>query len=579
MKRIVGRGSTVYGIVTVYVVFSGIWIYLSDIMLGQIVSDPVIATRLSIYKGFLFILITAGILIFLIGRYTRSMNRDMAERIRAEKEASLFRTLVEYTRDPVYILDPRDGGKMVYANQAACSHYGLTLEELLQMRIPDWDPDFDVADLMPLLEEMKRGKVVRFETTHRIASGKLVPVEVTANYLVHDGRELSTGYFCDISERKAMEAALKDSEARYRALSQEFQALLDCIPDGLTLLSPDMRILWVNSVGGQSLGLTATEQIDRHCYKIRHGLDSPCPGCLVRDTFATGKPQWMIRMVGTPPNEHMLELRSIPIKDDGGQVVKVFEVSRDITELKKAEAERLELERTLLHARKLESLGILAGGIAHDFNNILTGILGNLSLLRFSLNNDDAGLTRLDRCESAVKQATGLAKQLLTFAKGGEPVRKVIDPARVIETSVPFALRGSRVASEVMIADDLWPVDADEAQIGQVISNLRINADQAMPRGGVVRVEAVNDLLGRDQISTLEAGPYVRVSVCDHGNGIPPEHLDRIFDPYFTTKGSGTGLGLTSVYSIVKKHGGEVLVRSSVGTDRHSNFIFPPLRG
>ncbi|HTP66436.1 MAG TPA: ATP-binding protein [Geobacteraceae bacterium] len=564
--------ATVWRIITIYVLCNGLWLGIFSVILGQPASIPPGFNNSDIVFAFISLLFNSVILYFLIDRYTRNLERDISELAKAEKEASLYKTLIEYTRDPVYILDPKDSGKMVYANQAACFHYGKPLEELLTMRISDWDPDFDITRIGPILEEMKQGKSIRFETRHRVASGRVVPVEVTVNRLIYDGRELSAGYFYDISERKTMEAALKESEARYRVLSQEFQALLDCVPDGLTLISPDFRILWLNAVSGNIINMAAEEQIGRHCYEVRHGFDAPCTNCLVRDTFMTGEPGCVVKTVGNPPNEHTLELQSVPIKDECGHVVKVFQVGRDMTEQKKAEAERLELERKLLHARKLESLGVLAGGIAHDFNNILTGILGNLSLVRVCLPEDHVARNRLGRCETAAKQATGLTQQLLTFARGGEPVKKIIDPAPVIENGVRFALRGSRVASEVSISDHLWPIDADEAQIGQVINNLLINADQAMPHGGLVRVEAVNSLVSRNEAGSLGPGPYVRISVSDQGTGIPPENLDMIFDPYFSTKSSGTGLGLTSVYSIVQKHGGEILVRSQVG--KGSTFVF-----
>jgi PAS domain S-box-containing protein len=274
MGKIEGR-TAVWQIVAAYAAFSGLWIYLSDTILGWIIRDRALIIQLSIYKGFLFIVVTAAILFHLICRYARAMERELVERSQAENEAAMFRKMVEFTRDPVYILDPKDGGRMVYANQAACSHYGWTLEEILTMRIPDWDPDFDTANLEPYRQLMKEGKSIRFETRHRVASGELVPVEVTANLLVHGGRELTMGYFFNISERKALENALLASEERNRRLSQELQALLDGIPDGLTLLSPDLRILWVNSLHEQLLNVKMGDQLGRKCHELRHGLDQP----------------------------------------------------------------------------------------------------------------------------------------------------------------------------------------------------------------------------------------------------------------------------------------------------------------
>jgi PAS domain S-box-containing protein len=495
--------------------------------------------------------------------YLCSVARDITDRVAAEKETLFFRSLVELTRDPFYVLSPDDGCRMVYANRAACQHYEMGLEQLKTMCIPDWDPAFEMDSVDVLLREMREGKPVRFETVHRVASGRLVPVEVTASTLVYDGREYTCGYFYDITERKAMEEALKESEARYRTLSLEFQTLLEGFPDGVTLLSPDMTVLWVNAVAADATGIEPEDIVGRHCYEVRHGLDAPCEGCIVGKTFLTGEA--VKTVIFFQPLRRTIELRSVPVKDENGNVVKVVEIGRDITEQVAAEGERLELERKLLHAQKLESLGILAGGIAHDFNNILTGIMGNLSILRMMMPEERKSLERIDKCEQAVSQATGLTCQLLTFSKGGDPVKKPTDLRHIIENAVSFALTGSSVAAEITIENDLWPVEADEGQMGQVINNLLINAAQAMPGGGVVHVDATNRLMERNEHASLKEGRYVRIVVRDQGQGIAPEHLPKIFDPYFTTKEAGTGLGLTSAYSIVRKHGGDIYVTSEIG--------------
>lgn len=505
--------------------------------------------------------------------YICAIARDVTERVRAERDASFFGTLIEFSRDPFYVLDPADGYRMVYANRAACEHYGVTLEQLQTMRIPDWDPAFDMACVDGLLEQMRTGKQARFETLHRVASGKLVPVELTSSYLIHDGREYTCGYFYDISERKAMEEALRESESRYRKLFLEFQALLDGIPDGLTLLTPDLKVLWANPAAARATGHNPTDLIGQHCYEVRHGIENSCEGCIVQDTFRTGEQRETLTMSSTGRS---FELRSVPVRDEEGKVVKVIEIGRDITEQIAAEAERIELERKLLHAQKLESLGVLAGGIAHDFNNILTGITGNLSILRMQLPEGHKGFARIDRCEKAVSQATGLTCQLLTFSRGGDPVTKPTDLRLLIENAVSFALTGSNIAAEVTIADDLWPVEADEGQFGQVINNLLINAVQAMPQGGMVRVSAENRLLAHQGLSEEER--YVAMLVSDQGEGITTENQAKIFDPYFTTKQTGTGLGLTSAYSIVRKHSGAISFTSEPGKGTTFEILLPASR-
>ncbi len=443
------------------------------------------------------------------------------------------------------------------------------------MRIPDWDPEFDMSSVDELYQQMRDGKPARLETVHRVALGKLVPVEVTSSLLVHDGREYTCGYFYDITERKAMEEALRESESRYRGLFLEFQALLNGIPDGLTLLSPNLEVLWANPAAARATGHEPQDLIGSYCYQVRHQLDKPCSNCIVLETLRTGELNETLQASHTGRS---IELRSVPVRDEGGKIVKVIEIGRDVTDQIAAEAERNELERKLLHAHKLESLGILAGGIAHDFNNILTGILGNLSILRMQLPEGHKGQERIDRCEKAVSQATGLTCQLLTFSKGGDPVKKTIELRHLIEHSVSFALTGSNVASKVNIPDDLWPVDADEGQLEQVLNNLLINAVQAMPRGGVVRVAAANLVPEQLESGASQLKQYVAIVVSDDGEGIAPENLAKIFDPYFSTKETGSGLGLTSAYSIVRKHGGDISVTSEPGKGITFEIIIPASR-
>jgi signal transduction histidine kinase/CheY-like chemotaxis protein len=251
-----------------------------------------------------------------------------------------------------------------------------------------------------------------------------------------------------------------------------------------------------------------------------------------------------------------VDVTSISFNYQGRDAVLV--VARDIGERKKMQEE-------LLKAQKLESLGVLAGGIAHDFNNILTGILGSLSISRLQLDPSHTIARHLEQCEKAAIQAVELARQLLTFSRGGEPVKKLIVLSSLIREASAFVLSGSNVSSNIEVADDLWCMDADEGQLSQVLHNLLLNAVQAMPDGGELRVRAVNETLGTDNRCQLPSGSYLRIAVEDRGYGIPQENLDRIFDPYFTTKSQGSGMGLASVYSIVKRHGGAVEVSSTLG--------------
>jgi signal transduction histidine kinase len=227
--------------------------------------------------------------------------------------------------------------------------------------------------------------------------------------------------------------------------------------------------------------------------------------------------------------------------------------------------ERKRMEEELLRVQKLESIGVLAGGIAHDFNNLLTAILGNISLTKMYANPEDKGYKRLTEAEKACLRARGLTQQLLTFSKGGAPIKKVAFIRGLIRDSASFALIGSNVRCEFSISGDLWPVEVDEGQISQVINNMVINADQAMLEEGVIRVRAENVNVGLRNGLPLKEGRYVKITIEDNGIGIPEEHLVKIFDPYFTTKQKGNGLGLATAYSIIKGHNGYIEVESEVG--------------
>ena len=248
------------------------------------------------------------------------------------------------------------------------------------------------------------------------------------------------------------------------------------------------------------------------------------------------------------------------------------QLCREISERKRAEDE-------LIKAQKLESLGVFAGGIAHDFNNILTSILANLSFARMQLSPSHTISKRLEECEKATVRASELTRQLLTFARGGEPVKKLIDPAPLIREAASFVLRGSTVRSIVDLPADLWCLEADAGQLSQSLHNLIINAAQAMANGGEVTVRGANESLDADNPHRLPLGDYIRITIEDHGCGISRENLARIFDPYFTTKSQGSGLGLASVYSIVKRHGGTVGISSTLGVGSSFDIHLPASPG
>lgn len=230
---------------------------------------------------------------------------------------------------------------------------------------------------------------------------------------------------------------------------------------------------------------------------------------------------------------------------------------RDISERKKSETERLTTS-------KLESLGTLAGGIAHDLNNILTVISGNIGLAQIEAPADGGSLLGfLSKAGQAAQHAAHLSSQLLTFSKGGAPLKKVVSIGELLEHAAEFALYGSNLRADFDIAVDLWKAEVDAGQIEQVVNALMLNAREAMPQGGTVRVRARNIVFEENAEASLSSGRYIKVTISDRGSGISEELRSRIFDPYFTTKPTGTGLGLAISYSIVKKHGGLLVLENS----------------
>lgn len=236
--------------------------------------------------------------------------------------------------------------------------------------------------------------------------------------------------------------------------------------------------------------------------------------------------------------------------------------------------QRRQVEEELLRARKLESLGVLAGGIAHDFNNFLTIVQCNLELAETHLDSGEPVHEILEQTAVACRRATALASQLLTFGKGGAPVRRTAGVAPLIRDAVALVCAGSRVSLKADIADELWSAEIDAEQISQALHNILLNARQAMPEGGVIEVRAENVVEDAGS-EILTAGNYVRISVRDQGCGIQPDLVPRIFDPYFTTKQTGCGLGLATAHAIVAKHNGRIAVTSQPGQGATFSMYLP----
>jgi len=341
------------------------------------------------------------------------------------------------------------------------------------------------------------------------------------------------------------------------------ESIISAMGDGISIQDVDFTVVYQNQVHKDLVG----PRVGEYCYQAYAERQTPCEPCPVALTLADGMMHRIERTVTLSGMVRHLEITACPLRDASGRVIAGIEVVRPIDERKR-------LQEETVKSAKLESLGLLAGGLAHDFNNYLTSILGNIGLAMRSFEKDDDGLERLNDAEKATLRAAELTRRLLTFAKGGSPVKQSASLADVARDSVKFTLSGSNVRAEYVFPEDLSPVEIDTGQMSQVFNNLAINALHAMPAGGTLTVAARN-IRVCDELPPLLAGEYVRVSVIDTGVGIPAEHLAKIFDPYFTTKQEGSGLGLSSVYSILRNHEGYITVESIPGSGTTFHLYVP----
>jgi len=364
-------------------------------------------------------------------------------------------------------------------------------------------------------------------------------------------------------ERKKAEEALRESEEHYRTLVEESF-------DGV-FVQKGSRIAFANRRLYDMLGYNEGELEGKDHWTIYHPDDQKTAHeraqALMRGERAPSRFEIRLRRKDGSFFEGEINARPVRFGEEVGMQVWI----RDLTERKRTEAEHLKIA-------KLESTGILAGGLAHDFNNILTAILGNISLAKMHVNSGDKVYERLAAAEKASRRAQVLTQQLLTFSKGGAPIKKAQMIKDVIEDSCEFAVRGSSAVCEYSCPDDLFTVEVDAGQLGQAINNLVINAVQAMPQGGKILVTADNVRVNDDSGLPISDGDYVRIAVKDEGVGIPPETISKVFDPYFTTKDEGSGLGLATAHSIIKNHRGLLRVESQFGNGTTFHIYLPVSR-
>ncbi|HLE16809.1 MAG TPA: ATP-binding protein, partial [Syntrophales bacterium] len=376
----------------------------------------------------------------------------------------------------------------------------------------------------------------------------------------------------DINNRKSIEKALFEEKER-------LSVTLSSIGDGVIATDTEGNVVLINRIAERLTGWSHADAMGRFIedvffiVNVESGEREASPvSKAINANNIVGLESGTVLITKGREGCRYVSASSSPIRDGDGIIIGVVLVFRDITELKK-------LEEELLKVQKLESIGVLAGGVAHDFNNLLTSIMGNISLSSLPDISDEKVKQRLFQALKACHKAKDLSTQLLTFSKGGAlENRTVMSLEKVIRETANFTMSGSNIDFKFVVANNLWSVEIDEGQISQVISNMLINAAQAMTNEGKITIKIENAEAKKEKGIPLEDGKYVKTTITDEGIGIPKEYLSRIFDPYFTTKQTGTGLGLSTSYSIIKKHGGYITVESElhVGT---KFVVYLPAKG
>ncbi len=503
-----------------------------------------------------------------------SVIHDITERKQAEQalreSENRYRRITESITDYIFTVRVENGIPVETHHGAGClAVTGYTEEEFLSDQFL-WLRMVPEEDHPLILVQAKRAqngenvdgvehRIVRKDGALRwVRNSPVIRRDADGILLSYDG------LIQDITERKQAEDKLKKSE-------QDLKSLLEILPVGVGWSDTNGNIEYVNRNFMELFGYT------------RHDIPT------IHDWFARAYPDPAYRnsLAGIRGNAYSIaqeEGTSIPpmetyvaCKDGSFRNViintqltssRTIEIFTDITERDRIQNEQIKTQ-------KLESLGVLAGGIAHDFNNILTAISGNISFSQMFLDPAHNAYKPLQEAEKASKRAAELALQLLTFAKGGQPIAKTVSSSKIIEESISLVLRGSNVKGVVKIPEDLHPLMVDEGQISQVFNNILINAVQAMPDGGTITVSAENTHIDAGNMRSLSPGEYVKYLFRDEGRGITVEDQKKIFDPYYSTKPGGSGLGLASVHSIVSKHKGQVAVYSELGKGTTFEILLP----
>jgi len=490
------------------------------------------------------------------GVFSKSEKTLETKTVESELE---FRTLFDHSYDAIFLI--RDF-VIIDSNKKTLNLFGYTKEEIVgkspMYLSPTIQPDGSDSYKkgMQKMNDTLKGIPQFFEWTHTKKSGTNFDAEISLNRIVIDKETYVQAIVRDITEQKKTKDML---------LLTQFT--IDHASESIFWIRSDGGIMYTNEASIELLGYSHEEYKSMAIYDIDHDFNIEKSAEIWRRAKKDGHFRFESRYCKKNGELLPVEVTANYVKYQDKHIVACF--VRDITKQKLAETEKRRMEEERLKMNKLESIGMLAGGIAHDFNNILTTILGNISLAKIYLKNDIKKVdAKINEAEKALFRARDLTQQLLTFSRGGVPVKKTILLEPLIKESVLFALRGSSVQVNFNISEDIFPTDVDEGMIGQAINNLIINAVQAMPDGGSIDV-AVDNIILENKTTIeglqLEKGSYVKITIKDHGIGISNEHIAKIFDPYFTTKEKRTGLGLATTFSIIQKHGGHITVNSELG--------------
>ncbi|MFC1869184.1 PAS domain S-box protein, partial [Thermodesulfobacteriota bacterium] len=478
-----------------------------------------------------------------------------------EESEKRYRMMFEYAGFRIQIFDAFTGERVAF-NKEAYEQLGYTREEFKNLNISDIDAERSREDILGDFEKIIRHVSYKIEAKIKAKNGEIRDILISSVPIKIGGRDLIQSLSLDITDRKRAEQELRESEVKYRSM-------MESMKDPVYICSHDYRVEYMNSAMIRRTGHDATGE---HCFKALHHLEERCPWCMHHKALLG---VYYENDIVSPKDNLYYHVSNSPIVHEDGSISKMT-IFRDMTDLK-------QMETQLREAQKIESIGILAGGIAHDFNNILSPIMIHSEMAMMELPPDSPVQKNLQSIYKSGEHARDLVKQILTFARRKETEKAAIRISPIMKETIK--LLRSTTPSTIDIQYDLKAeqdtVLADPTQMNQIVMNLCANAAHAMrEKGGVLEISLSDEYIGPDEIerfADIKPGHYLRLSVRDTGSGIAPDNTDKIFEPYYTTKGvgEGTGLGLSVVHGIVKEYGGDIAVESQVGRGTIFHVLFP----